>query len=75
MNTAARTAAANAATSAAPVTPLPKLIKLDALAAHLGMSRSNAYRLVREGQLRARKIGKIWYLTETDARAFCGEPV
>jgi len=53
---------------------LPALLKLEALQEHLGMSRSNVYRLVRLGKIKTRRIAGRYYVSVADARAFCGEP-
>ena len=49
-----------------------RLLSLETVAVHLQVSRAQAYRLARSGQIPARRLGALWRVSEADLKAFCG---
>lgn len=52
---------------------IPYVLKVNEVAQLLRVSTETVYRLAQKGELRGRKIGRIWRFLQSDVSAFLGE--
>lgn len=49
---------------------IPKVYELNEIATHLKVTRRTLYNCIKDGRLKANKIGKHWKVTEDNLKVF-----